>query len=312
MVRGANYTAAKTGIVVRSDYIRDQNHCRGSAGLRPVMAPIDADYWKKQWFRGPEILHVTNGEEVYAGWSTCMASTSCQHAMQLAEDSGGTLPVFLKQEEYDNLYKQLSLPRFFPCFQGIRMEEGKWRRTDSGQEVALSSTVQANGTKNCLGYGSKGYFPIAETMRLPTVLLKWTDQASFNQRGTTFVEHAKVVEFQVDGRRFAICRAGMCGYMVRPFAQFMNLRLPSFASADELEAVVAKIPSELEYVGLGTIRFYRWYEQPNGEPLPKEVKVDESELFTEVMGSQSMTCLMIVKGKLCPKYGVNYILVELP
>ncbi len=312
VTRGTNYTAAKTGIASRSDYMRDQNHHRGSGGIRPVMAPIEADYWKKQWFRGPAIMHISEGGEFYAGWSTCMASTSCQNAMQLAEDSGGTLPVFLKQEEYDHLYKQLSLPRSFPCFLGVRMEEGKWRRTDGGQEVALPSNVQASGSKSFLGYGGNGYFPIAETMRLPTVLLKWADEASFNQRGATYLERANVTEFQVGERRFAVCRVGLCGYMVRPFAQFMNLRLPSFASAEELEAVVAKIPFELDFVGLGSIRFYRWYEQPNGEPLPKEVKVDESELFNEVMGSQSLTFLMIVRGKLCPKYGVKYILVELP
>ena len=312
VARGSNYTAAKTGIASRSDYIRDQNHNRGSGGIRPVMAPIDADYWKKQWFRGPEIKHVSEGGEFYAGWAACMASTSVQKALQLAEDCGGTLPVLLKQEEVDHLYKQLSLPRFFPFFQGIRMKEGKWRRTDNGQEVALPSTVQASGTKTCLGYGSKGYFPIAETMTLPTVLLKWADEASFNHRGASFLERAKVSEFQVGGRHFAVCRVKLQGYLMRPFAQFMGLRLPSFSSADELEAVVARIPTELDFVGFGSIRFYRWYEQPNGEPLPKDVKVDESELFTEVMGSQSMTTLMIVKGKLCPKYGVQYILVELP
>ena len=312
VARGANYAATKTGIALRMDYLRDQNHCQGAGGLRPVMAPMEADYWKKQWFRGSAIMHIVEEDAIYAGVSTCMASTSYQKAEQLAKDCGASLPVFLRQEEYDHLYKQLSLPRSFPCFQGVRLNEGAWRRMDNGETMPLPSTVKVSGAQNALGHGGNGHFGIAETMRLPTVLLKWADEASFNQRGATYLERAKVAEFQVGGRCFAVCRAGVGSYVARPFVQFMGLRQPSFATAAELDAVVAQIPSELDRVAVGGIRFYRWYEQPNGEPLPKEVRVDESELFKEVIGSQSMTCLMLLDGKLRPAYTVNYILLELP
>ncbi len=312
VVRGANYTAVKTGINYRANYLRDQNHCNGTAGLRPVLGPLEPDYWKTQWYRGPAIMHISKGGEVYAGWSTCMAVTDLKEAWRLAEDCGAVLPVFVKPEECSQLYKQLCLPASFPCFEGIRLVDGIWRRADNGQEAVLPSTVKAIGEKSGVWYGGKGHFTAGESMKLPTVLLKWGDEASFKRRGDSYLKRAKLAEFEAVGRRFAVCRAGMGSYVVRPFAQFMGLRLPSFANAAELEAVVSKIPSELDWVAMGSIRFYHWYEQPNGEPLPKDVKIDEYDLFKEVMGSQSMTCLMVLKGKLRPSYHAFYILVELP
>ncbi|MBQ7649760.1 MAG: protein kinase, partial [Victivallales bacterium] len=247
-VRGSSYTSKTTGIQVRHEYLPDQNHANGSSGLRPVLAPIDEDYWKREWYRGPSIDGAVIDGKVYAGWSVCQASTLWRNAFDLATSMGAALPDSFDLQATEKIFKRLHLIPSFPCFMGIRSADGKWVDASTGKTAEVPLNLSHNPQRPCLAIGKGGAFQVSDETFLPTILFRWENEAAYNRRLESWLGNAKVASFEVGGRRFAVCKAVLCGYVVRTFAKFLGARQPAFASAEEMKEVVEKIPHGLEYV----------------------------------------------------------------
>ena len=310
-VRGSSYTSKKTGIQIRYEYLPDQVHAKGSSGLRPVLAPIDDDYWKREWYRGPSIDGTMIDGKVYAGWSVCQASTLWRNAFDLATSMGAALPDSFDLLATEQIFKHVHLIPSFPCFMGIRSVDGKWVNASTGKPEEVPSNLTHDPQRPCLAIGKGGTFQIAEETFLPTILFRWENEATYNRRLESWLANAQVASFSVGDRRFAVCKAVLCCYVVRPFAKFLGARQPAFVSVEELKEVVGKIPHGLEYIALGPIRFYNEWEQPDGSILPSGIEIDDSPLSRRLISSPMHAILTATNGKVQQAFTANYILVEL-
>ena len=311
VARGSSYIWKETGISKRFHYLLDQTHAKGSSGLRPVLAPIDDGYWKREWYRGPSIESTVIDGKVYAGWSHCRVATSWRDAVQLADSMGAALPESCNVNAIKNIYKQLRLVPSFPCFLGIRSNDGKWVKASDGNPAEVPKAVAHNPQNPCVGIGEGGPFLMKEETAMPTVIFRWKDEAAYARRLESWLTNAKVASFNVGERRFAVCKTVLIAYAVRPFVEFLGARQPVFASAEELNAVVEKLPQGVGRIALGPISFYHEWEQPDGSILPSGIAIDDSELSRATIFSHTLEILTASKGKVQQSLAANYILVDL-
>ncbi len=145
---------------------------------------------------------------------------------------------------------------------------------------------------------------------MPTIVFRWGDEAAYARRLESWLTNAKVASFDVGERRFAVCKASLADYVVRPFVMFLGARQPVFKSAEEINDVVGKLPHALTQIALGPIRFYRQWEQPDGSILPSGIDIDDSELSKRAICSPMQAILTATNGKIHQSYTANYILVD--
>lgn len=305
-LRGGNYNE-KTGMTIRHAYIPDQVFMKGGGGLRPVIAPTENDFWEKQWFRGIPIKSAEVKGKFYAGWSTCHASIGWQNAVQLAADLGGTLPECTDFTTLKAVYTKLELANSFPCPIGIRSENGIWRRMSDNATISID--IRPNEQQNCLSATSSKLNLIAASMPSPILIICLRSKDDFARRGKTFLEKASVARFQANGRSYAICRtASMPSYMIRPFAAFIECKLPVFKNRDEVKAVMDKIPADLNEVALGATRFYSKWEQPDGSAFPTQPKDSGSQ---NNLSAQIHNIIVVANNELTESPTAKFMLVEL-
>ncbi|MBQ7179363.1 MAG: protein kinase [Victivallales bacterium] len=310
VARGGNYHE-KTGITTRHIYIPDQVFMKGAGGLRPVIAPIEKDFWEKKWFRGVAIKSAEIDGGMYAGWSICHASITWQSAVQLATDLGGTLPEATDPAMLKPIFTKLKLIHGFPCPLGLHADNGVWRRVSDNEPVSMElrpleqkKSVYATSSKVTL---------ISESMASPTIIIYWKDKEAFAKRKETFLEKATVLRFQANGHSYAVCRiAGMTSYMVRSFATFMECQLPVFKDGNEVKAVMDHIPSDLNEVALGATRFYNKWEQPDGSVFPASNDVhQDSSNMPNYLSARIHNAIVVIKKELTESDTAKFMLVEL-
>jgi hypothetical protein len=261
VVRGANYTSKTTDIKVRPDYVLSQAFSRGFGGLRPVLAPVDDNFFERAWYRGPEIGHVIHNGSVYAGWSTSMAGTTWKSAADLASALGASLPESTDLQELTEVRNGLSMLMSFPCPLGIHRLDGTWQKLSApGQPINLPLEIASE--YDVMG-ASRTLYPAMAKGVFPSMLLQWPNQQAFDDRLDSWLRHSTIIEFEVDGQRLAVCKASLPSIMVRQFVKFMGAKQPVFKSSEHLQSIVKRLPPDL-WVALGPIHFYDSWEQFNG------------------------------------------------
>ena len=262
VVRGANYHSSKTtDIKFRADYVLSQAFYRGGGGLRPVLAPVDDKFFERAWYRGPEIGHVLHNGRVYAGWSTCTASTTWKAAADLASALGASLPESTDLQELTEIRSSLSIITAFSCPLGIHRVDGTWQKLSApGQPINLP--IEIPSEYDALG-ATRALQPAMTEGIFVSVLLQWPSQQAFDDRLDSWLRHSTIMEFEIDGQRFAVCKVILPAIMVRQFVKFLGARQPIFKSSEHMQSIVEKVPPGL-YIALGPIHFYNSWEQFDG------------------------------------------------
>ncbi|MBR6374113.1 MAG: hypothetical protein IKS20_13125, partial [Victivallales bacterium] len=311
-VIGGNYKE-KSSITLRHLYIPDQMHMSGGGGLRPVIAPIEKDFWEKQWFRGVPIKSAEIKGNIYAGWSCCFATLGWKHALQLASDLGGSLIECTDFAEIKDIYSKLELLNSFPCPIGIQLENDAWKRVSDNTPVPLD--LPRDEKKTGLWGTTSKLVPFVEDRGGPTMIIRWQDKEAFDRRETYFLEKATVARFQANGRNYAICRLGnMTSYMVRSFAEFAGCRPPVFKDSNEVNAVLENMPANFDNVALGTSRYYDKWEQPDGSSFPASNMVKEPKEANGAINTWTakMLNIIVVQNKeLTENHRAEYLLLQL-
>ena len=311
-LRGANYRQKQTGILPRLLYIPDQVFMKGGGGLRPVIAPLEADFWEKSWFRGVPIRHAVINGAVFAGWSLCHAASSWQQVAQLAHDLGAELPDDTALSYLHDLYAALDLIPSFPCPLGLRADGGQWRRIATHAFAGAAALPAPQSSMPCLVGTQTRLRCASPEERSPTTLLRWSTQDAFRKRADSFLEKAAVAAFEDDGCRYVICRVHLTGYMLQAFADFLGVELPVFKDSAAVRRVIAKVPADLPGVAIGASRFYDRWEQTDRSAFPLDTPLPPINDTLNHTASPIHNTIVIVNHRLVEASGFTHILLKAP
>ncbi|MBQ4480375.1 MAG: protein kinase [Victivallales bacterium] len=309
VARGADYRCDTTSVANRFDYFPDQGY-RWGVGFRLVLAPTPPDYYSTHWYRGPEIRMAAIDGAIYAGFTTIQANLTWENAVQLAHDCGATLPDIDDLPKLPQIYRELGLVTDYPCHLAIHFHDDAWRGLEDNGRCEDPRLKPATDQRTCLDASATGLTPVIATMIAPIVLLKWDSQEAFDRRATTFLQHAAISSFELDGHRLAVCRAPITPYAIRTFAQFLGVKQPTLDYRPEvLTALLEHFPDEAT-CALGPIPFYSHWEQPDGTLF--DFQAPKPEYNTLLTYHARLLCVLAAQnGRLVKAHGVDYFLVEI-
>ena len=267
VARGASFKDKLTGVTQRVEVRLDQQTFQ-HVGFRPVLAPVDEQFFDSAWYLP---LHAKSGEaneKFYVGLECCRAMTHWNEAEAFARAVGGRLPEPKTADELAAIYDALKADARFPAFLGIVWRDGKWRHLSDGAESPFADNAPvptADSARTCLGSAPRvRYYPLAPGFALPAWIVEFESREAFRNRP----RHPCTEIFEVDGRRFGLLKISAAASLHSAIAEVAGYRPPVLADKDTLEKVLERLKNVNGSVSLCCHRFYSEWRWADSSRLP--------------------------------------------
>ena len=277
------------------------------AGTRLAIAPGTPELLEKE-FRSAEVCHfVVNGRH-YEFFGHLCASFTPETAAEICALLGGR-PASLDSPGVLKRLCDTASPVFrYPILSGAAFRDGAWRWSD-GSPLRDRLPPPAKGEMLIM---ENGRFSKSKMTRALGFVCEWSEAEWRRRALPERPEYRTLVltEFDLDGVRYVLVRAGGYPHLARRFAELLGGRLAEPESPELRRRITEKLGIYAERPvmlgGIWKFGVFRWLGsgRPIEETLPLEgVAVDNA---------RSLAAPALMRGRLCAVQQATLMLLEFP
>lgn len=310
VMRGASENESNRALTRWEPMYKD-SHFVKKLCFRPVIAPIDDDFYEKQWYTAPVWRTITKGDNIYGNIVTCLACFSSESVHKFCELLGCSMFAPSSMKDLEEIYKEFHINTSFPCLVDISYRDGAWKSNSKDENSTLENLPEFTDGKNLLGAKPKALYAFSEKTLLPNVILVWKNREAFDKRLDFWKspwEHFTKVD--VAGKTYALCKLRASSYSAQTIAEILGTRVATIKAPEELDELCSQFAQLKGEIGIGAQRHidgWRWNDGTLYSGTKPERLKKASPVVTYMQDS-----LCIYDGKICSSNSFEWILLEVP
>jgi len=308
VVRGGSRDAASdASLIPKRSEVAFYQSFMPDTGTRLAVAPGTPEMLESE-FRISEVCHFTANGRHYEFFGHLCASFAPEEAAELCSLLGGR-PAALDSPGVLERLRATASPVFrYPVLSGAVFRDGAWRWSD-GTPLRDAPPPPEKGEMLII---ENGRLTKSQLKRALGFVCEWSEE-EWRRRALpeTPERRARVLtEFELDGVRYALVRAGGYPHLARRFAELLGGRLAEPESPELRRRITEKLGAQAEkpaFVG-GIWKFgvYRWIG--SGRPIGEELVLEGQA----VDNARSLAAPALIRGRLCAVQQAERILIEFP
>ncbi|GEM_PF-3568690 len=289
------------------------------SSFRPVIAPMDGDFYQKQWQKNTVWRDAVVEGRHYCGHVTCIARHSYENTQNLAKLLGARLAEPSSLENLRAITEALKMIEYYPFFLGATYREGAWKWLSTNEKLdwpKLPTFLDEGTTLRALaGRGHGNFNSVGGESGLPAIVLEWPTEEDYNHRIDCWNELDKtplLTSITLHGKKYALLHLRCSGLETIGLAKLLGTELAMLKDETALQELKEQFQETQEVIQLGGRRGYLWkmaWDDGSTTALPDVIPTFERHMTAS---SVVLDGLAVYRGKLVGSDVGTAILLEIP